>query len=168
MLYMVFCRDIEEDEAVKLINKPVLEYPDSVFDYMVRESDDDICENEHFQNLLKKIDSADVPMRNVIRHLPTGDTHDIYKTSTGVKTLWLARISADYIFLSEWFGGNCYQELFDIAQNVDVYLYDDSDMFNSIAAENLTGQFVDYKTKEVIDVSDNDKVLEYLEERGYY
>lgn len=62
-----------------------------------------------------------MPMKNVIR-----DTHDIYKVSTGVKTLWLACIEADYTFLSEWFGPNCYQRLFDISKTRNIYMYEDS------------------------------------------
>lgn len=167
MLYMLFHRDVEEDEAAKLFNKPILEFPDSVFDYEARNSDDNVSMNTYFQEIIKEIDRADVPMKNVIRDIPTGDTRDIYKTSTGAKTLWLAYKGMNYTFLSEWFGPNCYQRLFDISKDVDIYMYDDSDMFNYEKAEKIIGEFTDFKTGELIKV-DYDNAYEYLESRGYY
>lgn len=167
MLYILFCRDIEEDKAAEMFKKPILEYPDSVFKYIVSQTDENVSEDPHFQDILKKIDKADVPMKNVIRDIYTGDTHDIYKTSTGTKTLWLAAKGADYTFLSEWFGPNCYQELFDISNSIDVYLYDDSDMFIQDAAEELIGRFTDFKTGKIIELGNFD-VVGYLEEMGYY
>lgn len=167
MLYILFCKDVEEDEAAKLFGKPVLEYPDSTFKYIVSQTSEDVSSDEEFQHILKKIDNADVPMKNVIRDIPTGDTHDIYKTSTGVKTLWLAAHEANYMFLSEWFGPNCYQDLFDIASKEHVYMYDDSDMFVYEAADSLNGVFTDFKTKKIIEVG-KDETMSYLEEMGYY
>jgi len=163
--------DVAEEDATALFHKPILEFPDSVFDFQIREKKVDIGSDSYFQEILLEIDRADVPMKNVIRDIPTGDTHDIYKVSTGVKTLWLAYTDADYTFLSEWFGPNCYQRLFDISKTHDVYLYEDSNMFYKEAAEKLTGRFTDFKTNEVIEIgveSSIDTVLEHLEERGYY
>lgn len=167
MLYLLFCRDVEEDEAAEMFGKPILEYPDSTFKYMVTQTDEDVSGDPEFQRILRKIDNSDVPMKNVIRDIPTGDTHDIYKTSTGVQTLWLIAHEAEYTFLSEWLGPNCYQELFDIAKKCDVYMYDDSDMFIQEAAESLVGEFTDFKTGDVVTVG-NDATMDYLEEKGYY
>ena len=167
MLYLLFCRDVEEDEAAELFGKPILEFPDSVFNYKVSHEEVNVSQDLLFQSILKKIDNADVPMKNVIRDIISEDTHDIYKTSTGVKTLWLIAQEENYTFLSEWLGPNCYQDLFDLCKTRDIYMYDDSDMFIQDYADTLVGEFTDFKTGKVVKVG-QDSTMEYLEEMGYY
>lgn len=167
MLYILSYKNVEEDEASRLFGKPVLEDPDSIFNFSVERKGDCVSANPYFQKILKDVDNSDVPMPNVIRHLPTGLTHDIFKVSTGVKTLWLAATGANYMFLSQWFGENCYQELFDISKNIDIYMYEDSYMFRYDYIENLKGTFTDFKSGTIVNV-DGHATRDYLYDIGFY
>ena len=105
-------------------------------------------------------------MKNVIRDLYTEDTHDIYKVSTGVKTLWLIHSGEQYTYLSQWLGKNCLQQLFDISKSIDVYMYDDSQMFLDGYYYKLHGEFTDFTNGKVVKVGIQ-STLEYLEKKGY-
>lgn len=160
---------MSEEAAAKVFGKPILDDPDLVFWNKVMNSrlETAITNDSEFQRILKEIDNADVPMPNVIRDIPTGITHDIFKTSTGVQTLWLTANAPDYTFLSEWYGPNCYQELFNISKEKDILLFENSDMFYFADLENLKGVFTEFTTKKVFQLNGDD-TLDELERLGFY
>ena len=161
MLYIIF-DTIPEEEASALFKKPILENPDGEFLILVEECGFEISANPYFQKILKYIDNADVPMPNVIRDIPTGLTSDIFKVSTGVKTLWLTAIGENYTFLSEWYGPNCLQELLDISKHRDIYVYDDSRMFGLANVKDLKGKFTDFMTGAVYELDGYNTTYELI------
>lgn len=164
MLYIVFAKS--DEEASKLTGKQCLEFPDIIFMRMT--SKHDFWIDELFKRLIKEIDDCDMPMKNVIRDLKTENTHDIQKVSTGVKSMWLAAHTQDYVIQSKWFGENCYQVLFDISQNTDIIVYDDSAMFFSKEGREVRGVFTDYITGEIVHLINDNSAMDFFDKAGYW
>ena len=152
MLYIVFAKS--DEEAVDIAGKPYLEYPDIVFKRWCENND--INTQQVFKEIIKEIDYADMPMKNVVRDLYTDDTHDVYHVSTGAKTLFLTTVDSTWLYPSQWFGENCYQTLFNLSKEHDIVVYDDSDMFsrNQVYGLELEGTFIDVRANRTVEVKD--------------
>lgn len=140
-----------DEEAEQISGKKYLWFPDAWF-YEYTDGRD-LSKDKLFLRFLKEIDHADMPFPNVVRNIPSGNTHDMYKVSTGVKALWLAvnKYGNDWLIPSQWFGENCYKFLIEYAKDNDLLIYDDSDMFYCKEMEELGDfEFVDYRTGDVL------------------
>ena len=127
MIKIIFQEDKTEDEAAKLCGREWLKFPDIWFKKLTYNYN--LNNDEFFRKCLAKIDLCDMPMDNVIRDIPTGRTHSIDKVSTGVKMLWLMKHYSDkFIFPSQYLGENCYETVYMLGNEIDIYIYDDSDM----------------------------------------
>lgn len=165
MLYLLFQAKVSEEEAEQMTGRKWLAQPDRWF---LRLSDEvDLNTDETFIKYLYEIDKCDIPMRNVARDLLTGDTHSFDKISTGVRMLWFMRYHPEkFLFPSQFLGENCYQGAIDLSIDRDIYIYEDSNMFDTDEIEKCKGTFTDYHTGEVVNVN-NYEAFDYFWERGY-
>lgn len=152
MLYIMRYDDYPDmREAARIVGKPLLLWPDSYFCDDLRKLD--VSYDPWFIKFLRDVDRCDIPLPNVARDLLTGMTHSFDKISTGVRTLWLMRYHAsEWLFPSEYLGENCYQSMLDLSTEVDVIVYNSSNMLCSeiegYSMDNCTGTFCDYKTRK--------------------
>lgn len=128
MVNIIFQEDKTEDEASKLCGREWLKFPDIWFKKLSYNCD--LNKDPFFRECLLEVDRCDIPMDNVIRDIITGKTHSVDKISTGVKMLWLMKNYSDkFLFPSQYLGENCYALAYKIGNDVELYIYDDSDMF---------------------------------------
>ncbi len=66
----------------------------------------------------------------------------------------MTRLLERYIYPTQWLGENCYQAMFDIGRETDIWVYEDSQMFANEEADECTGQFLDVRTGSVVTVGD--------------
>lgn len=124
--------------------------------------------DEFYIRSVGEIDKCDIPMRNVLRDLITGETHSFDKVSGGVKSLWLMYYyNEEYIFPTRYFGQNCYNLVVDISKDRDIYLYDDANMMDEDESGECIGVFTDFHTGEIVSF-ENDRAFEYVTKKGYY
>lgn len=104
--------------------------------------DFDLNTDGDFIKYLREIDQCDIPMPNVVRDLITGQTHSFDKVSTGVGVLWLmSRFPKRFLYPTQWLGQNCYQAMFDLGNLYDIYVFEDSDIFDEDEMLECTGVF---------------------------
>jgi hypothetical protein len=165
MINMIFENACELEAAEKLTGVKFIEFPDYVFNILTMGYD--LNQDDYFKKLLLEIDGCDVPLPNVVRDIKTNRTSSFDKVSTGVRVLWLIKNHpSEYLYPTQWLGENCYQELFNLGKEVDVYIYEDSRMFLQDGAELCTGEFVDVLTGSTVTV-DNDNGYEYYMKMDY-
>jgi len=165
MIKMFFHRVQEIEEVEKAAGVKYINFPDDVFELLRREFD--LNNDEYFLKYLREIDLCDVPLPNVARDLLTGQTHSFDKVSTGVRVLWLmARFPDRFLYPTQWLGENCYQAMFDLGEMRDIFIYEDSDIFDEEEMEECTGSFEDMHTGKVVKV-DCDNGYEYITEMNY-
>jgi hypothetical protein len=165
MLKFMFSNKIDEKEAENLCNRKYIEFPDTEFMRLSRKHD--LNNDQYFIKFLHDIDGCDIPMKNVARDLITGNTHSFDKVSTGVRVLWLMAVYPDkFLYPTQWLGENCYQAMFDLGKERDIYIYEDSDMFSQKLADKIEGELYDCHTDKVVSVS-NDKGFDYVIDMGY-
>jgi len=153
------------EEAERLTGLKYIEFPDIIFERTVRNYD--LNNDQAFERYLREIDNCDIPMPNVARDLITGNTHSFDKISTGVRMLWLmTRLPDRYLYPTQWLGENCYQSMFDIGRDTDVWVYEDSQMFANEEADACTGQFLDVKAGNVVTIGD-DRGFDYWVDMDY-
>lgn len=163
MLKVVFTKT--EEEAEKLVSKEIEPFPDALF--QLTADFNELNNSDYFKKLLKEIDNCDIPMNNVVRDIFTGETHSFDKISTGVIALWLIYKDKEckYLHCTQWLGENCYQLLFDLGEEQDIYMYDDSE-FLFEALPDLHGRFEDLLTGEIVQVEGNSGWMHCIQ-RGY-
>ena len=165
MLYVLHQNAYTEEEASVATGLPLIKYKKDLFLYKTESVD--LNKDDFFRMCVKEIDLCDIPMRNVVRDLATGETHSFDKVSGGVMALWLMYNYYDaYMMPTCYFGENCYQIVLDISKDRDIYVYDDADMLNSIEFEKCKGTITDFKTKKVA-TCENEQVLNLTLEEGY-
>lgn len=165
MIKMFFKRAQEVEEAEAVTGVKYIEFPDDVFEMLRRGYD--LNSDDLFLKYLKEIDMCDVPMPNVARDLLTGQTHSFDKVSTGVRVLWLmARFPTQFLYPTQWLGQNCYQAMFDLGDVCDIYVYEDSDIFDEEVMEECTGSFMDMNNGKIVKV-DDDNGYDYIATMNY-
>ena len=150
MLNILFCRNLSEEKAEEITGKKYLWYPNDRF--MILSKKHDLYNDEKFKQFLLEIDKSDIPMPGVVRYIPDDSTHPISEVSTGVMMMWLMYYYPDNaLYPSQYFGPNCYQTVFDIGKEKDVYVYDDADIYVQKVWKTLVGQFRDPLTGRILD-----------------
>ena len=66
-----------------------------------------------------------------------------------------------YLFTSKFFGPNCYQTVFSIGKDQNIYIYDDAEMLVYEEADACTGEFTNYLTGDIIELGD-DRAFDYF------
>ena len=165
MLYVLHQNAYTEEEAAKLTGLKLVDYKKAIF--LRRTEDVDLNDDDFFKKCVREVDIADIPCRNVVRDLLTGDTHSFDRVSGGVMALWLMYYYNDrYLMPTCYFGENCYQTLLDASKEKDIYVFDDSDMLSRYEFSECEGVFTDYKTKQLVNC-DYDELDEYTYREGY-
>lgn len=163
MVNFIF-RDTSVEQAEKLTGLKYLNFPDDWFSTLSAKYD--LNKDGAFVKYLREVDECDIPMPNVVRDLVTGTTHSFDKVSTGVKTLWLINhFPGKFLYPSCFLGQNCYQQLFDVGKDKDIFIYDDSDMLVNEEADMCTGKFKDYLRGNIIELG-NERGYIYFDELG--
>lgn len=166
MLYVLFEKYYTEEEAAKLTNRNMLVGTESAFN--VKRDGVDLNKDEFFKRCCKEVDLCDIPFRNVLLDTLNGETHSFDKVSGGVRALWLMRhFHEEFILPSCFMGPNCYALMVESSADRDIYIYDDSEMFLELVADELKGQFVDYHSKEVVTL-DNAGAKQFWKTSGCY
>lgn len=167
MLYYICGEKMTIEEASKLVNKPIEPYPGDSF--LFRSKKVDLNSDELFKRLVREIDNCDIPMKNVLRNLATGDTYPLTNACGGTKAIWMIGQDkkAELLHTNEWFGDNCYQALFDLSKGQDIYLYDCLTMWAEYEAEFLRGEFYDILKKRLVKLDHDDAGYDYFMEAYY-
>lgn len=165
MLYVLPQKVYTEEEAANITGLKLIKYKKSLFEMLSREHD--LNTDEFFKKCCLEIDNSDIPVRNVLRDIPTGETHSFDRASGGVMALWLMYHYSDtYMMPTCYFGENCYQIVLDISKEKDIYVYDDSDMLCSSYLSECVGILTDFKTKKVV-TCENDEAFDLALDEGY-
>ena len=165
MLHVLFETAYSEEEAVLISNRVMIENTKSEF--LTRSRYHDLNTDPFFIKCCAEIDKCDIPMPNVLRDVLTGNTHSFDKISGGVMSLWLMfHYSDKYLFPSCYFGENCYQLLFDICKEKDIYIYENSQMMCRPEIRECIGTFTDSKTGKIVQCKGYNAFL-FVSEMGY-
>lgn len=164
MLYILL-GEYDDDKAEKMIGKPIRKFADYIWSLQLDFKS--LNNSLIYKRAVTEIDNGKIIAPNIIQDIPSGDTYPFQKSSTGVLTLCLIEHdnAGEYSYQSQWLGPNCYQILFDMSKNKDIYIHDDSDMF-TFADDSLTGEFIDLRTGELVKVFDGNG-FDYCIEKGY-
>ena len=166
MLYVLFQNVVTEEEAEKLTGRKMVTHTDAEFYF--RTEGLDLNNDDFFKMCIEEIDRCDVPFRNVVRDLITGETHSFDRVSSGVKALWLMNYkNKELILPSAYFGPNCYRILVESSKTRDIYIYDDAAMMSNEEADNeCIGCFTDYHTGTIVEFGD-DRAWDYTMDMEY-
>lgn len=165
MLYVLFQSVYTEDEAAEITKRKLIN--NTKAEFLTQSRNHDLNNDEFFSKCCLEIDRSDIPFPNVLRDLPTGQTHSFDRISGGIMSLWLMYNYNDiYLFPSCYFGENCYQIVLDISKDKDIYIYEDSGMMDTKELSACTGVFTDMKTGKIVGCS-NHEAFYYTAEMGY-
>jgi hypothetical protein len=166
MVNIIFQKVMSEEEAEKATGLKYLELPDEWF--IELSSGKDLNNDEYFKKVLLEIDECDVPMPNVARLVLNGDTHSFDKVSTGVRMLWLMKYYPNkFLYPSQWLGQNCYKALFELGEENEIMLYEDSGMMDQTEIDECVGlKFRDYHNGNIVELGQDVGFL-YTCDMGY-
>lgn len=167
MLYVIFQTLMNQEDAERAVSRKYVSFPNEEFMVMVQDRRVNLNNDKEFLRILEKVDHCDVPFPNVLRDLYTGDTHAFTEISTGSRMMWLMKEASDrFLFPSCFFGQNCYQTVFDLSKDRDIYVYDDADMMWEEAAEQCRGTFTNYVDGSVLEIVDDMSLFNYMAGKG--
>lgn len=64
----------------------------------------------------------------------------------------MARFPDRFLYPTQWLGENCYQAMFDLGETRDIFIYEDSDIFDEEEMQECTGSFEDMHTGKIVKV----------------
>lgn len=156
MLYYINQRTLPELSSPIFLTAyssiPVEGYPLDVFNAYVEQHNINLNQDKEFSRLNTLIDNASIPMPYVLQDMRTFETHPFSDATISVYACWLlSHTSAPVWRESQWFDPRCYQEIINISQHTDVYIYDNTDMYLDREWRMLKhGLCVEYFTKHTL------------------